>query len=154
MWGDLWSNAASPIQTHCSILVALFHPCDSRGHVSWNNAKRKTRTSEDVPFHVRELGLKRGEGTEGSVGRFVGRWGAELQQAWLNLHPTLYACLCSPAMHSAGGRENLSPSSGNYSELVRHVWCIGMHLSFIRCLYMREMKWIERKLRKSAFTSL
>lgn len=69
----------------------------------------------------RELKLE-GEGArEGSVGRFAGRRGATLRQAKLNLHPTLYACLHSPAMHSAGGRQNLSPSSGNYSELVIHV---------------------------------
>lgn len=54
-------------------------------------------------------------------GGFAGRRGATLRQAKLNLHPTLYACLRSPAMHSAGGRQNLSPGSGNYSELVRHV---------------------------------
>lgn len=61
-----------------------------------------------------------GGGMKGSACWFAGSWGTMLQQAKLNLHPTLYACLHSLAMHSAGGRQNLSPGSGNYSELVRH----------------------------------
>lgn len=96
----------------------------------------------------RELELEWEGGMEGSAGRFAGRWGAALRQAKLNLHPTLYACLHSPAMHSAGGRQNLSPSSGNYSELVRHVWYPGMHLSFIRCIYIQDSRVEDRKIEK------
>lgn len=99
----------------------LFY-CVSPGHVALTDTEGQTEISEDMPFYVRErAGAGARGGMEGCAGWFAGRWGGTLWQAKLNLHPTLYACLRLLAMHSAGGRQNLSPSSGNYSELVRHV---------------------------------
>lgn len=117
--------------------------CVSPGHVALTDTEGQTETSEDVPFYVKESWSLSGREVRGG---FEGRWGAALRQAKLNLHPTLYACLHSPAMHSAGGRQNLSPSSGNYSELVRHVWYPGMHLPFIRCVCIGDSKGDGRKI--------
>lgn len=122
--------------------------CVSQGHVALTGTEGQTGSSEDMPFYVSgSWGWREMQAWREVRGGFAGRWGATLRQAKLNLHPTLYACLCSPAMHSAGGRQNLSPSSGNYSELVRHVWYPGMHLSLIWCIYIQDLKGEERKNR-------
>lgn len=89
-----------------------------------------------MPFYVR-----------GVRGRQGGLWDGG--GAKLNLHPTWYACLRSPAMLSAGGRQNLSPSSGNYSELVRHVWYLGLHLPFIWCIYILGFNRVDGGISKS-----
>lgn len=111
----------------------------------------------DIPINVIESWCM--SKRKRSVGQFAGRWRATRWQAKLNLHPYLYACLHSPPMPRAGGRQNLSPSSGYYSELVRHVWYTGMHLSLIWCVYTgfdrrseesTKIMWFQMSLRESS----